>query len=109
MINVFLNKFFPNVFLRDYRFYREDRIHPTHEAEEYIWEKFVQKYVDQRTLYFLETWRGIRLALNHRSSFSTTHQHQAFLQSTLTKLEQVAKQVNVQEEINWVMAQLVNK
>jgi hypothetical protein len=95
--------------LRDYRFYKEDQIHPTQQAEEYIWGKFVQKYGDANTLIFLETWKDIRSALNHRSSFPATRQHQAFLHSTLTKLEQVAKQVNVQKEINWVNAQLINK
>src|SRR5260221_14685064 len=30
--------------LRDYRFYKIDRLHPTEEAVEYIWEKFVASY-----------------------------------------------------------------
>jgi len=34
--------------LRDYRFYKEDRIHPTSEAENYIWKRFSEAYFFKR-------------------------------------------------------------
>jgi hypothetical protein len=93
--------------LRDYRFYKTDRIHPTEEAEGYIWNKFVEKYFDQETKSFLETWKEIKTALAHRPSYPTTASHQTFLKSVLKKLEGVNTKVNVNEEINLVRSQLI--
>lgn len=36
--------------LRDYRFYAEDMIHPSHQAVEYIWEKFSETYFSAQTI-----------------------------------------------------------
>jgi hypothetical protein len=93
--------------LRDYRFYKTDRIHPTEEAEEYIWSKFAGKYFDQSTKDFLETWKEIKTALAHRPSYPSTASHQTFLKSVLKKLEGVNTKVNVNEEINLVRSQLI--
>jgi hypothetical protein len=92
--------------LRDYRFYQSDRIHPTEEAEDYIWAKFGEKYFDMTTKSFLENWQTINYALNHRPAFPTTEQHQLFLQSTLTKLEAIRQQVDVESEIVNIKGQL---
>jgi hypothetical protein len=93
--------------LRDYRFYKTDRIHPTEEAEEYIWAKFAEKYFDHTTNRFLEAWKEIETALAHRPSHPATASHQVFLKSTLKKLEELSHQVDVREEINLVRSQLV--
>ncbi len=52
--------------LRDYRFYKSDMIHPTEDAEEYIWKGFAKKYFDEETLRHLQSWNEILAALNHR-------------------------------------------
>lgn len=36
--------------LRDYRFYKEDRVHPNHEAIQFVWEKFEQTYSIESTI-----------------------------------------------------------
>ena len=95
--------------LRDYRFYKQDRIHPTAEAEEYIWQKFGERYFDKPTLGFLETWSDIRASLAHRPSFPSTSQHQAFLQSLLKKIESVGLQIDVSNEIDLVKSQLIER
>ncbi len=94
--------------LRDYRFYKTDRIHPTEEAEEYIWNKFAEKYFDQSTMDFLETWKEIKTALAHRPSYPTTNSHQAFLKSVLKKLEVLTNQIDVDKEVNQVRSQLIS-
>ncbi|MFM9838005.1 MAG: GSCFA domain-containing protein [Cyclobacteriaceae bacterium] len=94
--------------LRDYRFYRTDRIHPTQEAEEYIWGKFSEKYFDQRTMDFLETWREINTALAHRPSYPSTVSHQVFLKSVLRKLEELKNKIDVSKEVNQVRSQLIS-
>jgi len=92
--------------LRDYRFYQEDRIHPTNEAEEYIWQKFVQRYFESETKTFLSEWQEIRKAFAHRSLFPSTTHHQSFLKATLTKLQALQHIVNVDNEIALVKNQI---
>jgi GSCFA family. len=36
--------------LRDYRFYKDDLIHPSSQAVEYIWQKFSETYFEEATL-----------------------------------------------------------
>jgi GSCFA family len=93
--------------LRDYRFYKTDRIHPTEEAEEYIWSKFAEKYFDENTKGFLETWKEIKTALAHRPSYPSTVSHQVFLKSTLKKLEGLNNKIDVSEEIKSIRSQLI--
>ena len=52
--------------LRDYRFYREDMLHPTDQAVEYIWQRFGETFFSKQTVKFLEEWRPIKVALAHR-------------------------------------------
>lgn len=92
--------------LRDYRFYQEDRIHPTKEAEEYIWQKFSQKYFEPETKIFLNEWLEIKHALAHRSLFAYTTHHQSFLKATLTKLHGLQHIVDVGNEITFVKNQI---
>ncbi len=92
--------------LRDYRFYQEDRIHPTKEAEEYIWQKFLQKYFEPETKIFLNEWQEIKHALAHRSLFASTTHHQSFLKATLTKLHGLQHIVDVGNEITFVKNQI---
>ncbi|MCA6369107.1 MAG: GSCFA domain-containing protein [Cytophagales bacterium] len=92
--------------LRDYRFYQEDRIHPTNEAEEYIWQKFSQKYFEPETKTFLSEWQEVKHALAHRSLFPSTTHHQSFLKTTLIKLQELQHIVNVDNEIALVKNQI---
>jgi len=39
--------------LRDYRFYKEDLIHPNEQAIKYIWEKFSESFLYQETINFI--------------------------------------------------------
>ena len=52
--------------LRDYRFYKEDMLHPSEQAVEYIWERFSDAFFDKSAKRFLEKWRPIKEALAHR-------------------------------------------
>lgn len=92
--------------LRDYRFYQEDRIHPTKEAEEYIWQNFSQKYFETETKTFLSEWQEVKHALAHRSLFPSTTHHQSFLKEILTKLQRLQHRVDVGNEITFVKNQI---
>jgi len=93
--------------LRDYRFYKSDLIHPSEDAEAYIWEKFSAAWFNEPTQNFLEKWDKIKNALNHKAFHPSTPAHQAFLKNLLLQLEQINTQVSVQEEITIVKAQLI--
>ena len=72
--------------LRDYRFYRDDMLHPTDQAVEYIWERFADTFFDQSTRQFLEQWRPIKAALAHRPFNPDSDEHREFLKRTHEKV-----------------------
>lgn len=92
--------------LRDYRFYKNDMIHPTEAAEDYIWEKFSDAYFDRPTFQFLKRWYEIRKALSHRPFHPENSSHQQFLKETLSRLEEIKSIVSVEEEMKHVKSQL---
>ena len=53
--------------LRDYRFYKEDMIHPNNQAVNYIFEKFADAYFSSETKDFIKENFKIQKALEHRS------------------------------------------
>jgi hypothetical protein len=94
--------------LRDYRFYGRDMIHPTEQAEDYIWEKFSAAYLDERFRTFQNEWEKIRRALMHRPFHPESDAHQAFLQSTLQQLQALTDKygLDTQEEALLLRKQL---
>lgn len=85
--------------LRDYRFYASDMIHPSRDAEIYIWEKFTDRYFDMDTKDILHQWESVRKLLSHKPFHITSAAHQKFLQETLLKLKLLRTKINVEEEI----------
>jgi hypothetical protein len=94
--------------LRDYRFYKSDMIHPSEQAEDYIWNRFVEKYMDSETSDFLQQWKGIYPALLHKPFHPASSGHQIFLRQTLHKLEQLRGVINIEEEIHSIQTQLLD-
>jgi hypothetical protein len=82
--------------LRDYRFYKQDMIHPTKVAEDYIWQKFVTAYYDKTFQKFMEAWQRIQRAVAHRPFHPESEAHQAFLKNTLQQLTQLREQYNIE-------------
>lgn len=78
--------------LRDYRFYKEDMLHPSDQAVSYIWERFSAAYFSKETNAFLEKWRPIKAALNHRPFNPDSEEHQIFMQRTQEKIEELKRQ-----------------
>jgi hypothetical protein len=92
--------------LRDYRFYKADMIHPTEQAEDYIWARFAAHYMDGAARDFIDQWRKIQAALRHKPFHPSSHGHKIFLKDTLRKLEELQSIVNVDEEMGAVKRQL---
>ena len=93
--------------LRDYRFYKADMLHPTAEAEDYIWEKFMERYFSPQLKEFVKKWNVVAAALRHRPFHPQTASHQQFLKDTLRKLEELESWVNVDNEKHQIQQQLL--
>lgn len=93
--------------LRDYRFYKSDMIHPSEEAEDYIWENFVARYFNQEARDFFTQWDRVLAAMHHRPFLPASAAHQQFLTNTLKKLEELNSFVDVTAEITWFRTQLI--
>lgn len=65
--------------LRDYRFYKEDLIHPNKQAINYIWEKFGNAYFSDETMAFIEENFKISKALEHRTEDDKNPKYVEFL------------------------------
>jgi len=95
--------------LRDYRFYKTDMIHPTEQAEDYIWERFQESTFDESTKKFVIEWKSIQTALRHRPFHRSSSGHQNFLKQIILKLEQIQDRVNVDAEVTALKKQLNTK
>ncbi|RAI89442.1 GSCFA domain-containing protein [Algoriphagus yeomjeoni] len=92
--------------LRDYRFYKEDLIHPSEKAENYIWEKWSKAYFSQETQAKNQELQKIKLELAHRPLNPNSEAHQKFLQNLLQKLERLNEEFDFSEEMVMVQKQL---
>ena len=52
--------------LRDYRFFKEDLVHPNHLAINYVWQKFTDALCDEETKNFMTDYEPILKSLRHR-------------------------------------------
>lgn len=78
--------------LRDYRFYADDMVHPNYAATNYVWDKFVNAFVDEQTIELMEKVNEIQRAKNHKAFNPSSEQHKKFLKSYQQKTEQLQKQ-----------------
>ena len=83
--------------LRDYRFYKEDLIHPSRQAVQYIWEKFGSAYFSDETVDFVEENFKIAKALEHKSADEKSPKHKEFLSTIEKRIE--AQQTKVKHKI----------
>ncbi|HEY3403488.1 MAG TPA: GSCFA domain-containing protein [Ohtaekwangia sp.] len=93
--------------LRDYRFYKEDMIHPSAEAEEYIWNYFINQYGSDHFRKFITQWTSIQSAMAHKPFHPQAPAHQQFLKETLRRLEELKSTVPVDDEIASIRKQII--
>lgn len=92
--------------LRDYRYYKDDMIHPTAFAENYIWELFKSACFDQETLRSMDKIDSIIRDLQHRPFHPHSQSHHQFLHKLLQKMEQMGPAFDFSKEINVISDQL---
>lgn len=66
--------------LRDYRFYASDMLHPSKQAIQYIWQRFVEVYAFAKAESTLKEIAVIQAGLQHRPFNASGKEHQSFLQ-----------------------------
>ena len=77
--------------LRDYRFFKEDLIHPSKQAVDYIWEKFSETYFEQSTQTIIQKINKVISAINHRPFNEESDNHQQFLVKTIALMNELEK------------------
>jgi hypothetical protein len=92
--------------LRDYRFYKEDLVHPTDQAIDYIWQKFATAYFTEETRKVLANWQKIKKSLDHRPFYPGSQQYLGFLNRTLSQLEALRNQIPCDLEIDEIKAKI---
>ncbi|WP_075342402.1 GSCFA domain-containing protein [Tenacibaculum agarivorans] len=77
--------------LRDYRFYKEDMIHPNQTAIHYIWEKFSETWFSENTMQTITKVEEIQKGLAHKPFNPNSEAHQKFLKKLKEKKETLVK------------------
>ncbi len=93
--------------LRDYRFYKNDLLHPNSLAVTFVWNYFQQTFFDAKTQSLLKKWEKFRNAFRHRSLYPEAKAHYVFLQELLKKVENVDFPFDLDKEINELKAQII--
>lgn len=72
--------------LRDYRFYKEDMLHPNQQAVDYIYERFSDTFYTKETVVLNKRIRKLKLALAHKPFNINSEAHQLFIKQTKEKV-----------------------
>ncbi len=91
--------------LRDYRFYKEDMVHPNDIAIQYIWEKFCNTAMEKNTLIAINKIEEINKAVLHKPFYEKSEDYKNFTLATLKKTELLQKEypeINFDREISFL-------
>ncbi len=77
--------------LRDYRFYKDDMLHPSSQAVEYIWQQLVEHYFSPAAKEFLREWAPLKAVLNHRPFDPDSEAYRDLMDKTMLKVAELQK------------------
>ena len=81
--------------LRDYRFYAADMLHPSEQAVAYVWEQLVGWCFSNEAKTFMDEWRPIHEALQHRPFHPESEEYQKFTIKTQERLKAFQRKWNI--------------
>lgn len=84
--------------LRDYRFYKQDLIHPSEDAINFVWEKFASSSIEEQSLGVISEYQKIKASLSHRSLFPNTKEDIARIQKAE---ESKSSFISIYPHVNW--------
>ena len=77
--------------LRDYRFYKEDMLHPSDQAVAYIWQRLSEVYFSAEAKAFLKEWAPLKAVFNHRPFNPDSDEYRALMDKTMLKVAELQK------------------
>ena len=75
--------------LRDYRFYKNDLVHPTDAAADFVFENFCNAFLDDPGKKLLEEIKSISSAINHKPFQKESAGHKKFMIAQLEKIHKL--------------------
>ncbi len=96
--------------LRDYRFYKEDLVHPNKVATDYIWEKFTNTFCTDQCMQTVNEVSKIVAGRNHRVRNTNSEENQKFVKAMINKIEVLQKKyphINLAEDKKHFIAQTI--
>ena len=78
--------------LRDYRFYKEDMVHPNEQAVKYVFDKFRNSFFDESTDSLFERINEILLAKKHKPFNTDSTSHKKFKNNFLQRIQSIQTQ-----------------
>jgi len=87
--------------LRDYRFYKDDMLHPSSLAINYIWEAFSESYIERNAVKMYDEVVKISRACNHRISTESGIKIREFalqMQKKISEIEAKAPEIDLSVE-----------
>ncbi len=77
--------------LRDYRFYKEDMVHPTDQAVRYIWDKFIDFAINPSEKPAMQAVAELKQMLHHKPLFPDSDAYRKFEQQRDQKFSELAQ------------------
>ena len=75
--------------LRDYRFYKKDLVHPNETANDYVFEKFCDSFLDDLSKKIMEEIKKVLSAVNHKPFFKESLEHQKFIAAQIKNINKI--------------------
>jgi hypothetical protein len=92
--------------LRDYRFYDIDMVHPNYQATQFVLDKFMRHFVDEKAQQLAEEIKKIVIARKHKPFQPSTEAHKRFLKAHLEKAQELQRKypfLNLDEDIRYFL------
>ncbi len=77
--------------LRDYRYYKQDMVHPNKIAIHYIWNKFTHAFIAEQTITIMSEVNQLQKDLAHRPIHPQSDSHKKFIATIKNKVENIRK------------------
>ena len=77
--------------LRDYRFYKEDMLHPSDQAVAYIWQRLSDVYLSDEAKAFMKEWAPLKAVLNHHPFNPDSEEYRVLMDKTMLKVAVLQK------------------
>jgi hypothetical protein len=96
--------------LRDYRFYKNDLVHPNETAVNFVFDKFCDSFLDGESKKTMEEIKKILLSVNHKPFLKESDAHQKFVLAQIKNLDKIENDfpyINLSKEKNYFLDQLI--